>query len=194
MPSKFRIPKASLDGPLGRLATTLVGRRYGKVPDGMYVYWHNQKVLRAVYGFESKVQRWKSLAPDLRSYAELASASVIGCTWCMDFGYYLAHNEGLDLAKLREVPRWRESEMLSDVEREVIGYAEAMTVTPPAVTDEQVASLVAKLGKAATVELTQIIALENMRSRFNASVGLEDQGYSSVCEVPLVIGSESTKE
>ena len=34
-------------------------------------------------------------------------------------------------------------------------------------------------------ELTQMIALENMRSRFNSAAGLQSQGYSDVCEVPL---------
>ena len=28
-------------------------------------------------------------------------------------------------------------------------------------------------------------ALENMRSRFNSAAGLQSQGYSDVCELPL---------
>jgi len=37
----------------------------------------------------------------------------------------------------------------------------------------------------AVVELTQMVALENMRSRFNSAAGLQSQGYSDVCELPL---------
>ncbi|MHA7124862.1 carboxymuconolactone decarboxylase family protein [Janibacter indicus] len=115
----------------------------------------------------------------------MASAAVIGCSWCLDFGYYVAHEDGLDLDKVREVPRWHESDVFSPLEREVMGYAEAMTATPPTVTDEMSASLRRQLGTPALVELTMIIAVENERSRVNSAAGLASQGYSDVCELPL---------
>lgn len=115
----------------------------------------------------------------------MASAAVIGCSWCLDFGYYVAHEDGLNLDKVREVPRWRQSDVFTPLEREVMGYAEAMTATPPTVTDEMSASLREQLGTPALVELTMIIAVENERSRFNSAAGLASQGYSDVCELPL---------
>jgi alkylhydroperoxidase family enzyme len=36
------------------------------------------------------------------------------------------------------------------------------------------------------VELTAIVCLENVRSRFNAAVGLTRQGFKDRCEVPQV--------
>jgi alkylhydroperoxidase family enzyme len=66
-----------------------------------------------------------------------------------------------------------------------------MSTTPLAVTDEMVAGLIERLGVEAVVELTQMIALENMRSRFNSAAGLRSQGYSDVCELPLVVPSGS---
>ena len=186
MPSTFRIPKAPVTGAYGALMKLVAKRMLGgDFPDNGYVYLHHKPVLKAVMSFEQKVQKWDALDPDLKSYAEMASAGVIGCSWCMDFGYFKAHNDGLDVAKLREVPRWRESEVFTPLEREVLGYAEAMTVTPPTVTDEMVARLLDQLGEQAVVELTQMIALENMRSRFNSAAGLQSQGYSDVCELPL---------
>ena len=185
MASTFRIPKAPVRGLYARLFTQISKKMLGEVPDNTYVYLHHRPVLNAVMGFEGKVRRWKKLDPTLKSYAQLASASVIGCSWCMDFGYYMAHNDKLDLAKIREVPRWRESEVFDPLERAVLAYAEGMSVTPLTVTDEQVAELVDRLGAPAVVELTQMIALENMRSRFNSAAGLQAQGYSDVCELPL---------
>ena len=161
----------------------------GPFPDNAYVYFHHVPVLKAVMGFEGKVRKWDRLGPDLKSYAQLASAGVIGCSWCLDFGYFTAHDDGLDLAKVREVPRWRESEVFTPLERAVLEYAEAMTVTPPTVTDAMVAHLVDELGAPAVVELTQMVALENMRSRFNSAAGLQSQGYSDVCELPLAPAS-----
>ena len=117
--------------------------------------------------------------------AQAATAATVGCSWCLDFGYYLAHSEGMDLEKIREVMRWRDSDVFSPVEREVLGYAEAMSTTPLTVTDEMVASLLDHLGEEALVELTMMIAIENERARFNSAAGLQAQGYSDVCEVPL---------
>jgi AhpD family alkylhydroperoxidase len=141
--------------------------------------------------FEGKVAKWNRLDETLKSYAQLASAGTIGCSWCLDFGYFKAHNDGLDLAKIREVPRWRESDVFTQLERDVLEYAEAMSVTPLTVTDEMVAHLIEQLGEPAVVELTQMIALENMRSRFNSAAGLQSQGYSDVCELPLAVPSHA---
>ena len=185
MPSTFRIPKAEVTGLYGRVMSAYARRTWGQVPDNAYVLWHHRPVLRAVLSFEGKVKKWDRLDADLACYAQLASAGVIGCSWCLDFGYFLAHDEGLDLAKVREVPHWRESDAFTSLERAVIEYAEAMSGTPLTVTDEMVSGLVDQLGAAAVVELTQLIALENMRSRFNSAAGLQSQGFSDVCELPL---------
>ena len=120
-----------------------------------------------------------------------ASAAAIGCGWCLDFGYFLAHDKGLDEAKVREVPRWRDSAAFTPLERDVLEYAEAMSATPARVDDALSARLQEALGVEAVVELTQVVALENMRSRFNSAAGLEAQGYSDVCELPLAVRSPS---
>lgn len=185
MPSTFRIPKGEITGPYARTVAAFTRRMWGKIPDNAYVMIHNRPVLKAVLGFENKVRRWKALDPTLKTLAEMASAAQIGCSWCLDFGYFMAHNHGLDEAKIREVPRWHDSDAFTETEREVLAYAEAMSATPPTVTDEQVASLLERLGTPAVVELTQMIALENMRSRFNSAAGLQSQGFSDVCELPL---------
>jgi AhpD family alkylhydroperoxidase len=191
MPSTFRIPKATITGLYGSVMTAYARRTWGEVPDNAYAYWHNRKVLKAVFSFEGKVAKWDALDPTLKSYAQLASAATIGCSWCLDFGYFLAHNDGLDLAKVREVPRWRESDVFTPLERDVLEYAEAMSVTPLTVTDAMVEKLIDQLGTEAVVELTQMIALENMRSRFNSAAGLQSQGYSDVCELPLAVPSQA---
>ena len=189
MPSSFRIPRNDMSSHFGRAVVAIFRRLYGEVPDNAYVLAHDRKVAWSVFGFERKVARWDALDPHLKTFAVMASAATIGCSWCLDFGYYSAHQDGLDLDKVREVPRWRESAVFTPLEREVMDYAEAMTATPPQVTDEMSDSLREQLGTAALVELTMIVAVENERSRFNAAAGLASQGYSDVCELPLAPSS-----
>jgi alkylhydroperoxidase family enzyme len=114
----------------------------------------------------------------------MTAAVAVGCSWCVDFGYWIATSRGTDPVKLRDVPRWRESAVYTDLERAVMAYAEAATRTPPAVTDEMVAGLRERLDDAALVELTMMIAVENQRSRFNSALGLTSQGFSDRCELP----------
>lgn len=189
MPSRFRIPKARITGLYGAVLTAYARRKWGQLPDNGYVLWHNRRVLKTTLALEGRVAKWKALDPSLSSYAQMAAAGVIGCSWCLDFGYFEARNNALDLRKVSQVPRWRSSDLFSPLERDVMEYAEAMSATPPTVTDELVARLRGALGEAAVVELTQLIAVENMRSRFNSAAGLESQGYSDACELPLAVSS-----
>ncbi|MBA4609588.1 carboxymuconolactone decarboxylase family protein [Aeromicrobium sp. Marseille-Q0843] len=191
MTSSFRIPAAPMTSPVARAVSAAARRMYGRVPDLVPVMWHHPKLLRSVLAWERRVGAWDALDPHLKSFAVMASAASIGCSWCLDFGYYLAHDEGLDERKVREVPRWRDSDVFTPLERDVMAYAEAMTATPPTVTDEQVASLREALGDAALVELTMMVAVENQRSRFNSAAGLASQGFSDVCELPLVEGPKA---
>lgn len=84
----------------------------------------------------------------------------------------------------RWVPRWRESDAFDERERRVMEYAEAMSVTPPQVTDAMAEALRADLGDSGFVELTMIVAVENERSRFNSALGLSSHGFSDRCELP----------
>ena len=188
MPSQFRIPRAHLDGAYGALMTRVAKRMWGQVPDNAHVLWHNKPVTKAVFAFEQKVARWSALDPHLKTYAEMASAGVIGCSWCLDFGYFLAHTKGLDEAKVREVPRWRESDVFTPLERDVMAYAEAMSQTPPTVTDELAALLLEQLGAAALVELTAVISFANLTTRGNVALGIESDGFAEACDLkPLAV-------
>ena len=88
------------------------------------------------------------------------------------------------------MPRWRESEVFTPLERDVLEYAEAMTNTPPNVTDELSARLLDRLGPAAMIELTVFIAFSNFATRSNNALGIESQGFSAGCEIPLAARPE----
>ena len=55
-------------------------------------------------GIGAKAQKWDACDLSLKSFAHMAVAAQIGCSWCLDFGYFQAFNEHLDLDKAREVP------------------------------------------------------------------------------------------
>ncbi|HEY6800721.1 MAG TPA: carboxymuconolactone decarboxylase family protein [Agromyces sp.] len=179
-----RIPPAEITGLYGTTAKFAARRMIGKVPDSLGVLWHHQAVMKDAMGIGRKVLRWKELDRNLDSYAAMASAAYIGCSACLDLNYFMAHNDKLDEAKVREVPRWREASVFSPLERSVMEYAEAMSQTPPAVTDEMSAALLDELGPAALIELTARVAFMNMSARMNISLGLRSEGFSDSCGLP----------
>lgn len=186
-----RIAPAPITGVYGALAKRFSKRLLGRVPEPLGVYWHNRPVLKATMGINAKAKKWNQCDLSLKSFAHMAVAAKIGCSWCLDFGYFQAFNEHLDLDKAREVPRWRDSEAFTDLERNVLEYAEAMTDTPPTVENGLVSSLVAELGEPAVVELTAFIALANLSGRSNVALGIESEGYADSCELkPLAHPSE----
>ena len=185
MSSTLRIPKAEITGVKGYLLKRFSRKMLGEVPEPAEVMWHNQAVLSSSMGFGRKAQKWDRLDPTLKSFAGMAVHARVGCSWCLDLGYFHAHNEGLDVAKAREVPRWRESTVFTSLERDVMGYAEAMSETPPRVTDDLFARVLEQLGAPAMVELTAWVAFANMASRSNVAMGVTSQGFSKDCPLPL---------
>lgn len=182
--TRARIPLDHPRTPFVRLVSAWSRRRYGTVLEPGLALLHNRRVLRSVMSFERSVEKWSSLDPDLKDLATAAVSAQIGCSWCMDFGYYLSRNRGMDPAKLESLTEWRSAAVYSELERKVLAYAEAMTATPPEVTDAMVAGLREDLSDEQVVELTEMISLENLRSRTNSALGLTSQGFKDHCEVP----------
>jgi alkylhydroperoxidase family enzyme len=190
MGGRTRIPQAELTGIYGAMVRRMSRRMFGEVPEAVGVAWHNRKVLNLSFTLGRRAQKLDRCDENLKSFAHMAVASLVGCSFCLDLGYFQAHNEGLDVAKAREVPRWRESDVFTALERDVMEYAEAMTGTPPTVTDELSARLLAALGPAALVELTMVIALANLMSRSNTALGIESQEFAAACDLaPLAVPS-----
>jgi alkylhydroperoxidase family enzyme len=191
MNSTTRVPQAKITGIFGAVAKRVSKKMLGEVPEPLGVLWHNRPVLKAFFGFSHKAdKKWDACDRQLKSFAHMAAVSVVGCSACLDMGYFQAHNEKLDVAKAREVPRWRESGVFTPLERDVLEYAEAMSQTPPTVTDELSARLLDQLGAPALVELSAFIGAANMVSRNNVALGIKSQGFAVACGLePLAVPS-----
>ena len=181
MTSNIRVPKAEITGVYGAVLKRMSRKMSGEVPESLEVLWNNPQVLKFSLGLGQKSAKWHKCDDNLKSYAHMAVASLIGCTFCLDLGYFQAHNEGLDLTKAREVPRWRESDVFTPLERDVMEYAEAVSQTPPTVTDDLSARLLEQLGAPALVELTAWVGLANQYARGNVALGIEAQGFAAAC-------------
>jgi alkylhydroperoxidase family enzyme len=172
--------------PKSRVARVLLSyarRRYGDLQPVAAAANHTG-VLVANGAIETVVGKsWHALDPHLKWLAVQATAGAIGCSWCTDFGFYLGVQEGIHPAKVRDVPRWRDSDAYDVKERLVLEYAERATATPADVDDELSARLEEHFSVQERVELAAWVALESYRSRFNAGLGLVSQGFSASCSL-----------
>lgn len=82
---------------------------------------------------------------------------------------------------MADLPTWRDSGAYTEQERVALEYGERMTITGQSVDDAFFARLREHFDEAQLVELTAGIAMENFRSKFNAPLGVQGQGF---CVLP----------
>ncbi|SDZ44367.1 alkylhydroperoxidase AhpD family core domain-containing protein [Micromonospora pattaloongensis] len=181
MTSTTRVPRTEITGLYGGLLKVAMRKMLGGVPEGAEVMWHHRRVFKDMMRFGGRTEKWDRLERNLASLATMAAAAEVGCSFCLDLHYFMAHNKGLDEAKAREVPRWRESSVFTPVERRVMEYAAAMCQTPVTVTDDMTAALLDDLGAAGVVELTARVGVMNLTARANVALGIRSQEYAASC-------------
>lgn len=175
-------------GGLQRYAWRYSRKRFGKLVEPVQAAAQHSGVLLASGALETVVAyRWTALEPHLRWLVLQATATAIGCSWCVDFGFYEAVQSGVPVAKVRNVREWRDSDVYEERERLVLEFAEAVNTTPSTVTEDLAERLRRTFSEKELVELAGWVAVENMRSRFNAGLGLRSEGFSERCEVPGVV-------
>ncbi|QHD87184.1 carboxymuconolactone decarboxylase family protein [Gordonia sp. JH63] len=145
-------------------------------------------VAGGIAGMESAMLLSNRMDPKLKELAELKAAGMVSCEFCLDIGSALASGAGITEQQLRDLPRYQESTAYTDLEKLVIGYAEAMTRTP-AVGDDLAdlrRRLAEHLSETQIVELAMTVAWENQRARLNQSLGVRPTGMADglACAVP----------
>jgi alkylhydroperoxidase family enzyme len=171
------VPERSKN-PIVRGAYRESRRRFGSVMDPLRVFAHHPKVLTGYALHEMAAERSQRVPARLKHLAELRAGMLAGCEWCCDFGSYLSGEAGVSDDDRRELLIYRESDRFSELDRLVLDYATGVSSTPVDVSDELFARLREHLDEAQLVELTDIIALENYRARFNWAFGIGSQGFA----------------
>jgi AhpD family alkylhydroperoxidase len=181
-------------GPLTRLilrvsrrkVARLTGRETERMVEPLEAYARAPRLLVGYGLLEQATAKQNGVEPRLKVLAELKAATLTQCEYCIDIGSQIARRAGIGDDQLLALPRYRESELFDELEKLVLDYAVGMSRTPVAVSDELFAELRRRFDDAQLVELTNVIALENMRGRFNLALGIGATGFSEglVCAVP----------
>ena len=121
--------------------------------------------------------------------AQLKAATMTQCEFCIDVGSLISRQWGLSDEELLVLPSYRTSPLFSEVEKLVLDYAVGMSRTPVEVPEELFEHLKQHFDDAQLIELTHIIASENMTGRFNKALGVGAAGFSQgmVCAAPISV-------
>ncbi|HTW42808.1 MAG TPA: carboxymuconolactone decarboxylase family protein [Solirubrobacteraceae bacterium] len=173
-------------GPAVRLIYRLSRRRLGRDADPVAVYAHAPGLLIGYGMLEQATGKQDRVQERLKVLAETKAAALVNCEFCCDIASSIAREAGITEQQLLALPRYRESGEFCELERLVLDYAVAMTRTPARVSDELFAALREHFDERQLVELTNVIALENMRARFNSAFAMTPAGFSEgmVCVPP----------
>jgi AhpD family alkylhydroperoxidase len=165
-------------GPLVRLIFRVSKRQLGRSVDPVGVYAHAPLLLLGYGAFEQATAKQHHVEEHLKVLAELKAAALVNCEFCCDIGSALAREAGVSEEQLQALPHYRESEAFGELERLVLDYATAMSRTPAQVGDDLFRAMRARFSERELVELTNVIALENMRARFNSAFEMMPAGFS----------------
>jgi AhpD family alkylhydroperoxidase len=165
------------------------GRDPERMIEPLQVYAHLPGLLKGYGRLEQATAKLHGLDERLRNLAELKAATLTSCEYCIDMGSQIARRSGLSDEQLLALPVYRTSPLFTDLEKLVLDYAVGMSSTPPEISDALFAELRKHFDDPQLVELTHVIALENMRGRFNKAFGIGSAGFSEgmVCAVPATV-------
>jgi AhpD family alkylhydroperoxidase len=157
-------------------------RKYGQVLKPALIWARVPRLFAAIAILYGVLDRKSSpISPILRSLITVRVSQINGCLFCIDINSAMLAKRTGSMNKVEALERWRESELFDNEEKLVLEYVEAMTYTGRQVDDDLTRRLYEYFNEDEIVELTGLIAFQNLSSKFNSALDLPAQGF---CRLP----------
>ena len=164
-----------------RLLFWLQRRRYGHELEPVRLWGRIPRAFLAMSAmYRALDRRSSSIEPALRSLVQVRVSQINWCAFCLDLNSALGAGRGVREEKLRALPHFADSNLFSEPEKAALTYAEAMTDSAKRSDLALIARLQQHFSDDAIVELTALIAYQNMSSKFNAALGVAAQGFCAI--------------
>jgi AhpD family alkylhydroperoxidase len=157
-------------------------RKYGSVLDSALLWARAPRVFLGVAFLYGMIDRKNSpLDPILRSLVTVRVSQLNGCRFCVDINSATLLKRGVPIDKVQALNAWQSSGLFSERERVALEYTEAVTLRSDAIDEDLMNRLKRQFDEDAIVELTALIAFQNLSSKFNSALGVPAQGF---CQMP----------
>ena len=162
-------------------------RKYGAVLESALLWAHSPKLFLGVAALYGMIDRKTSpLPPPLRSLLTVRVSQLNGCRFCVDLNSATLLKRGVSEEKVAAPAAWRESNLFDERERVALDYTEAMTLSDRGIEDALMTRVRRHFDDDAMIELTALIAFQNMSSKFNSALAVPPQGF---CRIPIPTAS-----
>jgi AhpD family alkylhydroperoxidase len=125
-------------------------------------------------------RRTSPIEPLLRSLITVRVSQINGCHCCVDLNSFIVLRRGIDPDKLTALAEFETNPLFSEREKAALSYAEAVTDSNRRASPAHFEQLHRHFNDDATVELTALIAFQNLSNKFNAALGVESQGFCPI--------------
>lgn len=170
-----------------RNMTRIAGTAPERMLEPLEMYAHVPGLLKTYGRLEQATGKLDSMGYRYMALAAIKTATLVTCEYCIDIGSQIFRQLGLSDEELLALPEYASSPLFDETDRLVMDYAVGMTSTPAEVSDELFDKLNDRFSPAQIVELTHMIAMENMRGRFGIGLDVGSAGFSEgmVCAMPI---------
>lgn len=152
-------------------------RRFGTTLAPARVWARVPALYFALTAFYAAIERRRSpLDPALRSLLQTRISQINHCEFCVDLNALISAQRSGAVDKALAVADWREDPSFDTRERLAMEFAEAVTRSEGRVTDELVTRLREHFDERTLIELTALVAFQNLSSKFNAALDIPSQG------------------
>lgn len=153
-------------------------RRYGAVLEPARLWGRTPKVFAALALLYGALDRRSSpIEPALRSLITVRVSQINWCAFCVDINSATSLKRGVDEAKLADLSDFAASDRFTEREKAALTYAERITFSDCKATPKHIEHLRPHFDDDGIIELTALIAFQNLSSKFNAALGVEAQGF-----------------
>jgi len=154
-----------------RLFFFLQKRKYGFVPEPLLLWGRSPSLLICFLKMWKKLNRKNSpLSGDLRALVCIRVSQINTCPFCIDLNTSLFLQRGGRVEQVEGLSSSLTDLLFTPKEQAAIRYAEAVTQTGSKVDPALWKELKTHFDEDAVVELTALIAFQNMSSKFNSAL------------------------
>ncbi|MBA2709029.1 MAG: carboxymuconolactone decarboxylase family protein [Tatlockia sp.] len=153
-------------------------RKYGQILKPAQVWATIPKVFISLACLYGALDRKKSpLSPHLRSLITVRVSQINGCKFCVDINTATLIRRAGSEEKCLQLENWQQSPLFSSNERAALKFAEEITYSDRHPDDDCFNQLKLYFKEQEIIELTALIAFQNMSSKFNSALEIEPQGF-----------------
>lgn len=156
-------------------------RKYGQVLKPALIWARVPKLFAAVAILYGVLDRKLSpIEPTLRSLITVRVSQINGCLFCIDINSAVLAKRTGSTEKVQAVKDWQESNLFDKKEKTVLEYVEKVTYTDKQVDNDLMQRLSEYFDQDEIVEITGLIAFQNLSSKFNSALDIPAQGFCSL--------------